>query len=252
MFVATRGAGPMQDGPPYVAKFADTLGNVCTRNVPRPYLISRYYRHSNAIDLHNQSRQHDLALEECWPTTSGFERLSMTLVGMTVTDAWYAVRFDENHTAFRKRQKTCKRMRDFVSQLAQELLWPNGVPRALLQPISLLPAAQEKQTKGIATPVLTAMRKHPLVKRQPVVNGARVYKVLCTVCGRARATIFQCGTCQKAICLPPNTCWGQHIDGNGSVDNRKRRHSNSLTVDPNYAGSSGGGGSDAPPPNKKK
>ena len=63
-FVMTRGAGSTTKGIPYEAKFPDKYGNVCMRHVARPQIISNYFRFSNQVDLHNQARQFDLALEK--------------------------------------------------------------------------------------------------------------------------------------------------------------------------------------------
>ena len=41
-FVFTQGAGSTLPGEPYVAKFQDVHGNVCTREVPRPAVLSLY------------------------------------------------------------------------------------------------------------------------------------------------------------------------------------------------------------------
>ena len=38
-FIATKGAGSTLEGKPYVARFPDCFGNVCTRNVARPAIL---------------------------------------------------------------------------------------------------------------------------------------------------------------------------------------------------------------------
>ena len=75
-FVMTKNAGRTTPGRPYVAKFADKYGNVSTRNVPRPDVLSQYFSYSNAIDRHNQVRQHFLGLERRWRTTNCWFRLN--------------------------------------------------------------------------------------------------------------------------------------------------------------------------------
>ena len=59
----TRGAGATRHGEPYEARFPDKFGNVCVRHVARPEIISNYFLYSNVVDLHNQGRKFDLALE---------------------------------------------------------------------------------------------------------------------------------------------------------------------------------------------
>ena len=67
-FVLSRGAGSSKAGEPYEARFPDKYGNVCVRHVMRPQIISNYFKYSYCVDLHNQSRQFDLALEKRWIT----------------------------------------------------------------------------------------------------------------------------------------------------------------------------------------
>ena len=88
-FVTTLGAGSTVRGEPYRMKFNDAYGNVCHRNVARPAVLSRYFKYSNRVDVNNQMRQHNLALEECWVTTNSWFRIWTTFVGWTVTDVWF-------------------------------------------------------------------------------------------------------------------------------------------------------------------
>jgi hypothetical protein len=62
VFLGTKNAGSTKLGEPYIARFADAVGNVAQRSVPRPDVISRYFKDSNVIDSHNQARQYELAL----------------------------------------------------------------------------------------------------------------------------------------------------------------------------------------------
>ena len=87
-FVYSKGAGSSAAGKPYEARFPDKYGNVCIRHVARPQVVSTYFEFSNQTDLHNQSRQFDLALEKRWVTQDGFFRLFITMLGMTVVDCW--------------------------------------------------------------------------------------------------------------------------------------------------------------------
>lgn len=48
---------------------------------------------SNKIDVHNQLRQHELALEEHWLTHDPWFRLDTTFIGMTVIDAFQLARY---------------------------------------------------------------------------------------------------------------------------------------------------------------
>jgi len=63
-FVMTKGAGSTRMGEPYKARYPDKYGNVCCRHVSRPEIVSNYFKFSNVVDIHNQARQFDLALEK--------------------------------------------------------------------------------------------------------------------------------------------------------------------------------------------
>jgi hypothetical protein len=90
-FVITRGAGRTTDGEPYIQKYCSkTTRQVRQRSVGRPHIISQYFRHSALIDNHNQARQGLLQLEKAWVVQCGFLRLSTTLLGMELTNAWKA------------------------------------------------------------------------------------------------------------------------------------------------------------------
>ena len=59
-FIATEGCGSTKPGIPYEARWTDRHGNVQSRNIPRPYIVSQYFCLCNAIDCHNQARQFEL------------------------------------------------------------------------------------------------------------------------------------------------------------------------------------------------
>jgi hypothetical protein len=87
-FVLTKNGGSSKLGDPYHMKYTDTYGNICTRYVDRPQVISNFFAGSNVIDTHNQLRQDSLKLEKKWVTQNPWFRLATTLVGINVTDAY--------------------------------------------------------------------------------------------------------------------------------------------------------------------
>ena len=74
-FVCTKEAGTTEAGQPYEATFPGKYGNVCKRHVARPHVISQFFRYSNCVDVHNQARQFELALERSWVTHEAYFRL---------------------------------------------------------------------------------------------------------------------------------------------------------------------------------
>ena len=87
-FVSTPGAGATTDGEPYEMKWSDEFGNVHVRDVPRPALVSYFFQHVNAIDIHNHLRQYCLRIEKRWVTSNPYFQLTTTLMGMNVVDTF--------------------------------------------------------------------------------------------------------------------------------------------------------------------
>jgi len=119
-FIFTAGAGHTECKPEYAyeAKWKDDNLNTLTRKISRPHVCDIYFKNSNVIDVLNQSRQFDLALEKHWITQCGFFRVVTTLFGVTVVDAWrgYMWHLGTNH-----RHKKIPLM-DFVNLLCKDLL----------------------------------------------------------------------------------------------------------------------------------
>lgn len=115
-FLATKGAGHMGAGTPYVQRWKDDNNNTQTRYIARPEIIAKYFEHCNVIDAHNQSRQFDLKLEKHWVTNCGFFRIVTSIFGMCVTDAWKALKLHERPS------QDDLTIRDFTSMLAKDCL----------------------------------------------------------------------------------------------------------------------------------
>jgi hypothetical protein len=62
-FLATKNAGATKPGTSYLAKFTDSMGNICVREVERPAVVADYICDSNIIDNHNHVQQGELRLE---------------------------------------------------------------------------------------------------------------------------------------------------------------------------------------------
>jgi hypothetical protein len=59
--------GETTQGDPYEMKNTDNYGNICTRFIDHPKVISNFFGSSNVIDTHNQLQQDLLQLEKKWP-----------------------------------------------------------------------------------------------------------------------------------------------------------------------------------------
>ena len=116
-FVATKDAGTTKPGNPYVAKFPDPHGNVMTRDVIRPSIISTYFESGNKIDRHNHARQYWLKLEKHWVAQDPWFRICTTIVGMTVIDAWLLARFQSTNNDVQQMKVV-----EFADHLASDLI----------------------------------------------------------------------------------------------------------------------------------
>ena len=65
-------------------------GNLKSRKVLRPDIISEYFSKSNIIDVGNGIRQNELAFERHWLTKNPWFRIDCTIVGITVADSYLA------------------------------------------------------------------------------------------------------------------------------------------------------------------
>ena len=91
-FIGSWNAGATTPGKPYIARFPDSLGNLQSKEILRPDVVSGYFADSDKVDCVNKSRQGDLALEELWRTNDCWLILCTTFIGITVTDTWNSVR----------------------------------------------------------------------------------------------------------------------------------------------------------------
>jgi hypothetical protein len=227
-FVATRGAGSTTPGNPYRAKFADGWGNVMTRLVPRPDVISQYFQISNAVDTHNQARQSDLALEQHWVTTNCWFRIITTFIGLTVTDAWKAYRHGVRGPNTTERKVT---ILEFTDRLVWEMLNSN-IKRKAEQPLHLSPpkrvrmdddhppAEVRRSPRAHHSPVSTltpASVQHSRVKapmNYTYVKPRRT-RLPCVMC--KNHTTIRCLECQVSVCDDAagkdgnRTCWTKHM-----------------------------------------
>lgn len=119
-FIFTEGAGHTEckDENMYEAKWKDENLNQLTRKIRRPQVCHAYFTGSNIIDVLNQNRQYDLALEKHWVTQDGNFRIMTTLFGVTVVDAFkaYVWHCGQNH-----RHKKMALL-DFTDMMCKDML----------------------------------------------------------------------------------------------------------------------------------
>ena len=206
VFITTKGAGSTQPGEPYLAKFADMYGNVCTREVARPEIISNYYNRSNVVDLHNQARQAELALEKKWVTQNAFFRLYTTLLGIIVIDTWKGIKRISRYSYS---------ITDFADILAKEMLEQASklqVSTDLINNVIKCSDSNSCHTTVSKITEYTGDKQHTKI----VLKGGK--QLRCMWCSRVnlieRKTTLMCQECGKGFCRDENnglSCWSHHV-----------------------------------------
>lgn len=120
-FVATKGAGHTETttGHEYHARWIDDNGMTAMKDIPRPEIIAKYFQNSNVVDVHNQCRQFELALEKHWITKDCWFRLITTLFGICVVDCWQGYRHHLARGHHRHREIS---LEDFIDMMANDML----------------------------------------------------------------------------------------------------------------------------------
>ena len=199
-FVMTKGAGTTASGRPYEARFPDKYGNVCVRHVMRPDVIANYFRFSNVVDVHNQARQYELALEKKWVTQDGYFRLFTTFLGMNITDAW---------KTFRTNHKTSLRdigITQFADILAEEMM---EYAEEIDEDYDIICNTSATSSEISSLHNVTVSIQGSTHTRQFLAKGKQLR---CIWCSRVhlieRKTTLKCIECGYGFCR--NECWEHH------------------------------------------
>lgn len=206
-FISTRGAGSTKEGEPYEARFPDKFGNMCVRHVARPEVVSNYFKFSNVVDLHNQARQFDLALEKKWVTHNGYFRLYSTLVGMTVTDVWKLHKISGNSRDIS--------ISHFADELAADMI-------AYADSLANSPTVTPTSSVCVSTDASLSLSTITLPKDEQRLDHEKVVlpkgkQVRCIWCSRVdlieRKTTMKCMQCDMGFCrdCTGRDCWAKHL-----------------------------------------
>jgi hypothetical protein len=153
-------------GKPYVTKWPDDFGNVKSRDVVRPDCIGKYFNTSNTIDVHNQLRQNELALEQHWRTNNPWFRIITTVIGMTVVDAFLLAKYSAPSGAnFAKMA-----VQDFAMHIVKDM-WTRKIssePRSEIL-VSNVTVGAQAQAQGAAQGATQSNRDGPLSLENAVV-----------------------------------------------------------------------------------
>ena len=209
-FVCTRGAGGTEAGKPYEATFPDKYGNVCTRYVARPHVVSQFFTYSNCVDVHNQARQFELALEKSWVTHEAYFRLYTTMLGMIVTNVWKMRRSLHSKIPIIK----------FADELAYEMIQRAKGLENIQQERSVqlclpIAAAVMNKSSSVSSMSMEPSLSHTKLKIEP---GKQVR---CIWCSRVhlveRKSSLKCLQCGKGFCREESgrSCWALHVAHGG-------------------------------------
>ena len=217
VFLFNKGAGSTAPGEPYEARFPDAFGNVCIRHVKRPVVVSRFFKFSNQVDLHNQARQFDLALEKKWITQDGWFRLYTTIVGMTIVDCW---------KLFRTKTKCNISILDFTDQLGKDMMEASKLFEFAEKGGTCTRSGKQyhKQEEHAVQCVVTAnastdfssLSMHAIAQKTHTREFTKK-QVRCIWCSRVslieKKTTMKCIECGKGFCRDGtgNDCWSLHV-----------------------------------------
>ncbi len=211
-FVLTENAGSTGQGDPYEMKYTDSYGNICTRYVDRPDVISKFFASSNVIDTHNQLRQDLLQLEKKWLTKNPFFRLTTTLIGINVMDTFLLA---SHHKVINLNDATGSQklsIRRFAGMLAFQLIRqakklgalqvPSFLPEDDMLPVVSITAPHSKSNvSDLSSPDFASLSEKEIVRALQDANGRTHYLVKYDITkdpsGRSRCKKRKCKLCYE-------------------------------------------------------
>jgi hypothetical protein len=202
----------------FIGRHSSGADEIRYKAVPRTKLIEKYFACSSAVDIHNHNRQGSIALEDL-DTKKWWWRLSLTILGMIVTDCFLAYR-----ASF---PRATVSLSDFVVKLANQLIFKSNNPRRSLTSSSSSSADQlREQYGGTVHEVLTSHNLRPLnthpfyIKKSAQSNNRAVYNRACSVCKKPAYYYCESDTCTlnsadsakiTALCGSTHPCLAHHV-----------------------------------------
>jgi hypothetical protein len=235
-FIFHRDAGSTRPGAPYEMKYGDDYGNVCIRLIDRPDVISRFFKDSNIIDMHNQVRQDELGLEKSWVSTDGYFRNATTLIGINVVDCWKLAQY---HKVVRQDEMSIVRFAGVLGkQLVEMAKTLTVAARAgqdlddpsitLSRSVVITTSSQEQDNTSSLSSIEPRVQRividttgtNHLMLQRPITKSQRSGKRYCKTrdCHKCRnLTAFYCLTCGFSFCSPTKNinrdCFAEHVLG---------------------------------------
>ena len=167
--------------------------------------MSQFFKRSNTIHVHNQTRQDILAIETNWDTRDCWFRLDCTIVGMVVVDAWRGLKY-------KNIIPSTMSIRKFTNQLCKTLLVKLDLPS---KTASASPSASGRPTEShTLEPLNDDGRTGAGV---PGRKKKKRKQQACVWCSRhdhkKMKSSYQCSECKVVLCFSKERqCWQNHID----------------------------------------
>jgi hypothetical protein len=211
-FVLTENSGGTCQGEPYEMKYTDNYGNICTRYVDRPEVVSSFFAASNVIDTHNQLRQDLLQLEKKWLTKNPYFRLATTMIGINVTDTFLlACHHKVINTSSDTTGKQKIPIRRFAAILSLQLIrQAKRLGSSSLQPflpeddvpvVSVTAPPSKSAVSDLSSPEFASLSEKEVVRALQDANGKTHYLVKYDITknqsGRSRCKKRKCKLCYE-------------------------------------------------------
>ena len=164
-----------------------------------------YFKYSNCVDLHNQVRQHSLALEKKWITQYCYFRLYTTQVSMNTTNAWNIMR------AKHKQGSPFATITQFTDMTAYDMIQYAKTLRVQDEIPSINDALSIESNPSSLSYIST---KHQ-ASHTIILLGKK--QVQCIWCSRVNLveskTTMKCLECDKDFCRDNSgrACWSHHV-----------------------------------------
>ncbi len=163
-----------------------------------------FFQHFSCIDVHDHLRQGSLKLEESWKTRNWWHRIFATVLGVIVTDCYYAYKM----TMTRSHLEAVP-FADFIEILARQLIFNTYLERTRPQ---MAPMDEVEVTPHHQLRQLSKLPYYEALKGKPKMRAKR----RCKVCHEL--TSYYCIHCSnisdaqdpQLVCLCPltsNTCF---------------------------------------------
>ena len=197
MFVSTRGVTTLAAEPAKRLRYVnvgDGTSTTVERVTPWPQLVRDYFETANAGDVNNHYRQESLGLEYAWGTHTFWHRVTATVFGTCLTDAFLAYRA----VPYRPSSLT---FREFVTDVAQSLLTVNTCGEVV--PMSFGTRKRARPEIESASEVTSDKHDLCLLSGSVEVSGAGEGKKVqrkCRVC-KSKCSYFcpKCSSVQKGV-----------------------------------------------------